>query len=59
MLYLGIGGGKACIQTSINTVETAPNVPPYPVQEDNRPPLDPIPVQRAFQIVGVDVMDLP
>ena len=25
----------------------------------NRPPLHPIPVQRAFQIVGVDVMDLP
>lgn len=25
----------------------------------NRPPLHPIPVQRVFQIVGVDVMDLP
>ena len=25
----------------------------------DRPPLHPIPVQRAFQIVGVDVMDLP
>ena len=25
----------------------------------NRPPLRPIPVQRVFQIVGVDVMDLP
>ena len=25
----------------------------------NRPPLHPIPVQRAFQIMGVDIMDLP
>ena len=25
----------------------------------NKPPLYPIPVQRPFQIVGVDVMDLP
>ena len=25
----------------------------------NRPPLHPIPVQRVFQIIGVDVMDLP
>ena len=25
----------------------------------NKPPLHPIPVQRVFQIVGVDVMDLP
>ena len=25
----------------------------------NRPPLSPIPVQRPFQILGVDVMDLP
>ena len=25
----------------------------------NRPPLSPIPVQRPFQIMGVDVMDLP
>ena len=25
----------------------------------NRPPLHPIPVQRVFQIVGVDIMDLP
>ena len=25
----------------------------------NRPPLHPITVQRAFQIVGVDIMDLP
>ena len=25
----------------------------------NKPPLHPIPVQRAFQIVGLDVMDLP
>ena len=25
----------------------------------NRPPLSPIPVQRPFQIIGVDVMDLP
>ena len=25
----------------------------------NRPPLHPIPVQRVFQIVNVDVMDLP
>ena len=25
----------------------------------SRPPLQPIPVQRIFQIVGVDVMDLP
>lgn len=24
-----------------------------------RPPLQPIPVQRPFQIVGVDIMDLP
>ena len=24
-----------------------------------RPPLHPIPVQRPFQILGVDVMDLP
>ena len=24
-----------------------------------KPPLHPIPVQQAFQIVGVDVMDLP
>ncbi len=26
---------------------------------ESRPPLHPIPVRRAFQIVGVDVMDLP
>ena len=25
----------------------------------NRPPLQPIPVARPFQIVGVDIMDLP
>ena len=25
----------------------------------NRPPLHPIPVQRAFQIMGIDIMDLP
>ena len=25
----------------------------------NRPPLHPIPIQRIFQIVGVDIMDLP
>ena len=25
----------------------------------NKPPLNPIPVQRPFQIIGVDVMDLP
>ena len=25
----------------------------------NKPPLSPIPVQRPFQIMGVDVMDLP
>ena len=25
----------------------------------NRPPLHPIPVQRPFQIIGVDIMDLP
>ena len=25
----------------------------------NKPPLHPIPVQRVFQIIGVDVMDLP
>ena len=25
----------------------------------NKPPLHPIPVQRPFQIFGVDVMDLP
>jgi len=25
----------------------------------NKPPLNPIPVQRVFQIIGVDVMDLP
>ena len=25
----------------------------------NKPPLHPIPVQRAFQIVGLDVMGLP
>ena len=25
----------------------------------NRPPLHPIPVQRVFQIIGVDIMDLP
>ena len=25
----------------------------------NRPPLSPIPVQRSFQIIGVDVKDLP
>ena len=25
----------------------------------HRPPLHPIPVQRPFQIIGVDIMDLP
>ena len=25
----------------------------------NRPPLNPIPVERVFQIIGVDIMDLP
>ena len=25
----------------------------------NRPPLHPIPVSKPFQIVGVDIMDLP
>ena len=28
-------------------------------ESTGRPPLQPIPVQRPFQIVGIDIMDLP
>ena len=40
---------KKCPECAISTVTS----------RQHRPPLQPIPVQRPFQIVGLDIMDLP
>ena len=46
-----------------DTVQFAKNCPDCATVagggRQNRPPLHPIPVQRPFQIIGVDVMELP
>ena len=54
------GGGMVCMQILWNTVEAVHNV--LLSQEgvkQHRPLLRPIPVQRVFQIIGLDIMDLP
>lgn len=53
------GGGRIYIDmqwSSAGTVECATTVG---VGRENRPPLHPIPVQLPFQIMGLDIMELP
>ena len=54
--WLITGGGRECMVTSSLILQCAIVNSSGRV---NRPPLHPIPVQRVFQIIGVDIMDLP
>ena len=51
MLLVVVGGGTHCIMIPLNSVRTVRNV--------QLCHLHPIPVQRPFQILGVDIMELP
>ena len=58
--WFDTGGGHPCTQMWSAIVLHVLNVQ-WSISSGrlNRPPLHPIPVQRVFQIVGVDVIDLP
>ena len=49
-LYDGNGGGRTCTDTQWSLWWAG-------VRRRNKPPLYPIPVQRQFQIVGLDIME--
>ena len=58
MPYHVIGGGKACLRTLSTSPEIIQNVL-WSVEDRNLSPLHPIPVQKPFQVVGEDIMELP
>ena len=51
------GGGTVCTTTLFPSLTTVLSVPGG--RRNPNPPLDPIPVSRPFQILGMDVMELP
>ena len=56
----GTGGGEGCILMFAHHCQNCPQCAYVSnPRHSRRPLLQPIPVERAFQIVGVDIMDLP
>ena len=59
-LWSDTGGGQACKLIDVTKFcQSCPQCIVNSTGRANKPPLHPIPVQRPFQIFGVDVMDLP
>ena len=54
-----IGGGRVCLEMVLLIVGPAHSVPSVILLEVNKTLLHPIPVEQVFQIIGVDIMDLP
>ena len=60
MSWCDTGGGRECTQTLSNIAGIALSVLWHmDLVNGQSPPFQPIPVERAFQILGVDIMDLP
>ncbi len=59
--YLERGGGMECMHGDVNQhCKTCPQcVIVTGAGRPGHPPLQPIPVSKPFQIMGIDIMDLP